>query len=140
MQDCERSLGTCEHCRAQFWYSLVHNGFNDSAFAYCDSCGRVAILSASCERIPEEADFHAHGPVSVDSEPWLQPCECGGSFRAGASPRCPTCRFELSAHAALPCIEANAPGSSKGWRWQDSWSGLYAIVIEGRFVSDNWRH
>lgn len=131
--------GNCEHCSAKFGYALLHNGFNDSAFAYCNSCGRTAILSAWFDGIPKEADFKAHGPISVESEAWLTPCECGGAFRAAALPRCPRCNSELSAQAARSWIEANAPGTAKGWRWQDTWSGLYAIVIERRFMKDNWR-
>jgi hypothetical protein len=131
--------GECEHCGSHFGYALIHNGFNDSAFAYCDSCGRTAILSAWFEGIPEEADFKPHGPVSLESEARLSPCECGGTFRSAAAPRCPSCNSELSARTARSWIEANAPGTAKGWRWQGSWSGLYAIVVEGRFVKDNWR-
>ncbi len=36
--------GTCEHCGSKFAYNLLHNGFNDSAYAYCDRCGTLAIL------------------------------------------------------------------------------------------------
>src|SRR5213080_4839621 len=36
--------GTCEHCSSAFDYHLVHNGFNGSSYAYCESCGRTALL------------------------------------------------------------------------------------------------
>jgi hypothetical protein len=131
--------GTCEHCHCEFDYSLVHNGFNDSAFAYCDSCGSVAILSAWFAHIPKDANFRGHGPISVESECWLKPCVCGGTFKAKGVPRCPKCTNLLSAEAATPWIEANALGTPKGWRWQGSWSGVYCIVIGGNVVNDNWR-
>ena len=131
--------GTCEHCGEAFSYALVHSGFHESAFAYCDLCGQTAILNAGSAAIPEAVGFPAPGPLPSDAEPYLLPCACGGSFRSRASPRCPQCSAELSARRARSWIEAQAPGAAKGWRWQGSWSGLYAIVIEGRVVQDVWR-
>lgn len=134
-----RDTGTCEHCNGRFRYALIHNGFNDSAHAYCDRCGRTALLDARSDAIPEQAGFRPHGPIPVAAEPWLLPCECGGAFRAAASPRCPGCNRELSAEPARAWIESQAPGAAKGWRWQGSWCGIYAIVVEGRVVENNWR-
>jgi hypothetical protein len=133
------SLGTCEHCKHTFSYELVHNGFNDSAFAYCNSCSTTAILSGWFEAIPRSAGFVPHARISPQVEPWLQPCPCGGSFKADASPRCPHCNHALSAEAARSWIENNAPGTAKGWRWQNSWSGVYSLLIERHLVKDNWR-
>jgi hypothetical protein len=56
----------------------------------------------------------------------------------GASPRRPRCR-ECSPIAAGSWIEAQAPGTAKGWRWQGSWDGLYAMIIEERVVRNLWR-
>jgi hypothetical protein len=36
------------HAVDTFSYQLIHNGFSDTAFAYCDRCGRTALLKA-CE-------------------------------------------------------------------------------------------
>jgi hypothetical protein len=135
----EENRGECEHCRVSFHYSLVHNGFNESSFAYCELCGMTAILSGWYAEIPAEANFVVHGPVSRESEALLAPCVCGGQFRGDAAPRCPTCRQILDPLEARVWIEANAPGAQKGWRWQNSWQGLYAIVIERRMASDVWR-
>jgi hypothetical protein len=44
----------------------------------------------------------------------------------------------LSAEVATGYIEKNAPGTSKGWRWQRDWQGTYCIVIEGRRIDNNW--
>jgi len=133
------NTGACEHCGARFGYFLVHNGFNESSFAYCEGCGRTALLSGWFDDIPDDAGFHHQGPVSVEAEAWLQSCACGGAFRANASPRCPKCNGKLSAQEARSWIEANAPGTAKGWHWQGGWHGLYCIVIERRSVEDNWR-
>ena len=72
-------------------------------------------------------------------EPLLRTCDCGGRFKASAAPRCPHCRSELSASEAKQYLEAAAPGTGKGWRWQETWSGLYCIVIGDKLVNDNWK-
>jgi hypothetical protein len=36
-------------------------------------------------------------------------------------------------------IETNAPGTKKGWRWQQNWRETYCIVIEDRVVNDNFK-
>jgi hypothetical protein len=59
-------------------------------------------------------------------------------FRACADPRCPACACVLSATKARTYIEANAPGTAKGWRWSQSWSGIYSIVLEENIVNDWW--
>ncbi len=131
-------LGTCSHCTAKFEYELIHNGFNDSCFAYCDSCGTAGFMSAWRSDIPAEAVFRAHGPVSIETEHLLAACECGGRFRISAAPRCPSCRMELDAQASASWIEKNAPGTSKGWAWQRSWQGLYALVVGGDSTELQW--
>jgi hypothetical protein len=40
----EQATGKCDKCSASFGYLLIHNGFNDSSYAYCDSCCYVALL------------------------------------------------------------------------------------------------
>ena len=94
-------LGACESCDRTFAYQLVHNGFNDSAFAYCDRCGREASLSCWYSNIPPAAHLKVHGPVNPEAEALLMPCQCGGAFRANASPRCPYCNTELSPEVAM---------------------------------------
>ena len=106
--------GRCEHCGHAFTYALLHNGFNDSAYAYCASCCNVAILSGWHKGIPEQAAFRAHGPISQVTESWLKPCPCGGSFMANASPRCPHCNQTLSSEAARTWMEQNASGTAQG--------------------------
>lgn len=135
-----RSAGeaTCAHCSARFGYFLVHNGFNDSAYAYCDTCGKTAILSGWAKNIPADVGLPMHQPITPAIETHLDACSCGGRFRAHASPRCPHCRYLLDAAGLTAEIEQNAPGTKGGWRWQQDWSGVYAIVIENRMTQDNW--
>jgi hypothetical protein len=131
-------FGVCEHCRQQFSYLLIHNGFNDTAYAYCDTCGRIAFFSA-WSHVPEGAPMRYHQCIAKETEPFLKRCECGGRFRAGTAPRCPHCKNPLSAEIAGSYLEENAPGSATGWRWQRNWIGLYCIVVDGNRVDEPWR-
>jgi len=130
------NIGTCEHCGGSFPYELLHNGFNDSAYAYCSSCGMTTVLDAW--KVPDGIRIQFHTVIKSEDEKLLLPCECGGTFKSGASPRCPRCHQELSPELAKKWLEANAPGTTKGWRWQCSWTGLYAVVIGKQIVKDNW--
>jgi hypothetical protein len=135
----KKDIGTCDRCGKQFEYYLVHNGFNESAYAYCDKCGRSAILDYYSKSVPKGIGFGYGKEIDSAWERWLEPCECGGRYKGGAQPRCPHCGNELSAEAATQYLEANAPGAKGGWRWQRTWRGLYCIVINDRWVEDNWR-
>jgi len=129
--------GTCEHCGAQFPYYMIHNGFNDSAYAYCDRDGTTALLDVYALR-PADVRFEPFMRITKDIEPFLRPCNCGGRFTASASPRCPKCRHELSATDAAAWIERNAKGTDVGWRWQRNWDALYCIVIGGHSAANPW--
>jgi hypothetical protein len=133
----KNDIADCEHCKKQFGYFLVHNGFNESAYAYCDTCGITALLHGW--KVPKSVHMVPHQNITPEVEPHLAPCQCGGSFRAVASPRCPHCLQPLSAVRATDYIEAQAEGAKKGWRWQRTWTGLYGIIIEDRVVHDIWR-
>jgi hypothetical protein len=135
----ELSVGKCEHCHGQFGYYLIHSGFNDSIYAYCDSCGKTAVLSLWDKRMPNLPNCPPYEEICSAMEPYLHPCDCGGRFIRGAAPRCPLCDESLSAASAASYIESNAPGTEKGWRWQRSWSRLYCIVIENKMVENNFR-
>jgi hypothetical protein len=133
-------VGLCSQCATPFPYRLIHNGFNDSAYAYCDTCGATALLDSRQADIPAAANLVPHARILPSVEPFLAACICGGKFTAHAAPRCPSCRAELDAQAARVYIEANAPGTEKGWQWQGNWSGLYAIIVAGQLVSNPWKH
>jgi len=131
--------GSCTSCHSTFGYLLINNGFNDSAFAYCDACGMTALFGVYSKAIPVGLDTAIGEPLVAELEPLVAPCACGGRFRADAVPRCPRCRATLDPVASSGFIEANAPGTKAGWRWQRSWKGMYAIIIEDRLVEDPWK-
>ena len=131
--------GNCSNCHEEFEYTLIHNGFNDSSYAYCDTCGTTAVLSGWYNGIPKGVNETFQGAINHDTEPFLESCECGGTFRCDAAPRCPHCNIEINATDAAEFIERNAPGTQQGWRWQKSWTGLYCIVVDGKCVRDNWK-
>ncbi len=132
-------MGTCDKCGQRFEYYLGHSGFGDCAYAYCDKCGATAILNTYSKKVPRGVEVDFGQALDPKLEPLLDRCKCGGSFKSGASPRCPTCHRELSAEAATTFLEANAPGTKKGWRWQRDWTGLYCIIINDNWVEDNWK-
>jgi hypothetical protein len=77
--------------------------------------------------------------IAKEMEPRLEPCSCSGRFLKGSSPRCPHCKKPLSASKATSFIEDQAPGTKKGWRWQQTWSGIYGAIINGLRISDNFK-
>jgi hypothetical protein len=131
-------IAQCDRCQKAFGYRIIHNGFNDTAYAYCARCEMIAFLSRWCSHIPKEVKLQVHRNITPDIEPFLQPCRCGGCFRSGASPHCPRCHAELSATAATKWIEENALGTKKGWRWQQNWTEMYSIIVEKQSANDNW--
>jgi hypothetical protein len=122
--------GDCEHCHRNYRYSLWHSGFGDNSYAYCDQCGMLATIAYSNRLV---ADFPTPSSQfqEIDTvwEPLLRPCECGGEFRKGSSPRCPHCHLALSPFYAAAHMEKQAVGV-RGWQWQRSWSGVYCMAIE----------
>lgn len=134
----KHETGHCEHCKKAFGYYLIHNGFNESSYAYCDSCGTTLLLDGW--RTPKRVQMLLHQNISPEIEALLEPCKCGGTFKTGASPRCPYCKELLSPTQAASYIEAQAEGAKKGWRWQRSWSGLYCIIIEDNVAHDLWKN
>jgi hypothetical protein len=130
-------IGSCENCLANFKMDLIHNGFNESVYAYCDTCGKTAVLSGWSKQWPQNVKGK-HGEMNPEMEPFLRPCDCGGRFTTGSSPRCPECKKPLSAVLAAEYIERQAPGAKKGWRWQRNWSGMYCVIVEGKRVLDNF--
>jgi hypothetical protein len=134
----DEKIGSCEHCHEPFRYAIYHCGFGDCSYAYCDLCGQTAILSMWDKSWPELSDCEVQQEICSAMEPLLKSCECGGRFKKGSAPRCPHCTERLSADSAASYVEANAPGTKKGWRWQRNWRGLYCMVVEGKRIDNNW--
>ena len=132
-------IGECEVCHHSFEFSIINNLMADTAYAYCDTCGTMALLSGWYEHVPAGAPLRVQGVIPPELEAWLAPCGCGGTFKHGSEPRCPACRAPISAEAATSYIEPQAPGTKGGWRWQRTWIGPYGFLINRRLVQDNYR-
>jgi hypothetical protein len=130
--------GTCEHCNNTFGLELLHCGFGDCSYAYCDSCGKTALLSGWSKKWPAGIKC-TQAEIPAEMEAHLEDCSCGGRFLKGRSPRCPHCKQPLSADRAASYIEPQAPGTKKGWRWQRNWSDIYGVVLDGLRVVDNFK-
>ncbi|MBI1784131.1 hypothetical protein HYR69_03225 [Candidatus Sumerlaeota bacterium] len=100
-----KEQGICEHCRKALGYYLIHNGFDESSYAYCDKCGMTALLNTYYE---DQPGIPRHRCITSEGENRLAACSCGGSFRSGASPRCPHGYRPMSAVLATEFIEAHA--------------------------------
>src|ERR1700682_483194 len=113
---------------------LIHNGFNECAYGYCDRCGITALFDQWSPLVPQGIEVGFHGPLTPDAEKLARPCGCGGQFRGSAAPRCPHCAVELSAQHATDHIERNAPGTASGWCWQQT-NGADAPVVSRDHVA-----
>ena len=133
----DNPTGCCHQCSQPFQYRLIHNGFNDSAYGYCSACS-FAVLLSGWNPVAQQVGLGIHQRITPNIEPLLKRCPCGDRFRVDADPKCPHCAHALSATTATSYIERDAPGAAKGWRWQQSWSGIYSIVLNGCLVQDWW--
>jgi hypothetical protein len=134
----KQELGKCDQCQKTFGYYLVHNGFNNSSYAYCNACGTTALLNLYL--VPKiSIKLEPFQAITPEIEPFLRDCSCGGKFCSGTSPRCPHCDRPLLATEVTAFIESQAEGTKKGWHWQRNWVGLYCIIIENKCVRDVWK-
>jgi phage FluMu protein Com len=123
--------GDCEHCNRTFHYTLLNAGFGDYSYAYCDSCGMLATFSYSHSLSVNLPPVSApHQVIDRAWEPFLNPCACGGHYRANAAPRCLFCNSVLSAEHAATYIERNTKGAPRGWHWQGNWTDIYCLAME----------
>jgi len=49
-------LAICEYCKNEFRFLLIHSGFNNTAYFYCDSCGTTALLDIYNENYPNKVE------------------------------------------------------------------------------------
>lgn len=81
--------------------AIYHAGFNDVGFLYCDKDSTILTFSAYDETykklIPNKKPWppRAGGDLTTREqrliERHLRPCPCGGRFKFGNKPRCPSC-------------------------------------------------
>ena len=93
-------------CGKQFGYYLIHSGFNESAYAYCDQCGETCLLDLW--RLPSTVERMDQGIIPESLEPLLVSCKCGGAFRKEASPRA-NCNSNLSAERGENSLKLMQP-------------------------------
>jgi len=55
--------------------------FGDSVYAYCDSCGKTAILSMWDKRIPKQPDCPGQQELCSAMEPYVQPLRVRWQFQ-----------------------------------------------------------
>jgi hypothetical protein len=123
--------GDCEHCGSIYHYTLLHAGFGDYSYAYCDACGMLATFAYSSSFLLSLPRLSAqHQAIDTAWESFMRPCKCVGRFRSSAFPRCVFCREPHSAEHAAPHIERNSLGAGRGWRWQKNWTEVYCLAIE----------
>ncbi|HVZ83623.1 MAG TPA: hypothetical protein VG893_08105 [Terracidiphilus sp.] len=133
--------GDCEHCGQVYRYSLLNAEFGDFSYAYCDACGKLATFNcASSFLLSMPRLLTSHQVIDAAWEPYIRSCDCGGSFRRGAAPRCVACAQPLSAEHAAAHIEHNFVSGGRGWRWQGNWSDVYCIDIEDPAHPGELRH
>ncbi len=125
--------GWCHQCGCEFPFEVIHCGFNEASYAYCEDCGTVALLAAGYK---EKRGIPRHRGIEAEGEPQLSACPCSGRFAAGASPRCPHCRGALDATQASEYIEAAIRPVAAGWNWQRNWEGLYCMIVDRRVTHD----
>lgn len=106
----------CESCGNKAGGELYHLGFSDISCMYCDSCPRVLLLTdrsllqqngiewPNLQAGDKGWDYYNRHllPAYKKLESLFRPCDCGGSFRAWAPPRCPICNDYLSGTAPEP--------------------------------------
>lgn len=129
--------GQCDNCGHRFEWYPIHNGFNNSFYAYCSSCGTTAILDfwgTPLTHHPAVAKLVA-GEIPNEIEGLLQHCACGSHFRAGSKPRCPHCAHELLPRVG-PSDADSLPLQRKMAGWPLSWTPaqVYCVVINDKVV------
>jgi hypothetical protein len=84
----------CDQC-GKVW-SIGHRDMGDLHLGFVKGLGRPYAIARAASDARIQREFP--GPVVTREayyagvEAMAPACECGGSFRYGAGPRCPTCR------------------------------------------------
>jgi hypothetical protein len=123
---------------------VIHNGFNDSCYAYCDRCGRAALIDlipflyGGAEPKPVDGSGSHAAVIGSHFERAMRPCPCGGHFRRGAAPRCPTCSAEVSPEQFGDTLKRGlwsyspqpARSGAREFVRDSLWQGIYCILFE----------
>jgi len=102
----------CPHCHAEIKF-YAYSGMGDICpHFYCDSCSNVYHNHRHNELLRKRGESEE---LLAEVQAQLPECPCGGRFRAGASPKCPSCGAEMP-HQSNPLRRLSDP---------------YAIQLEG---------
>jgi hypothetical protein len=86
---------SCEHLIIVEYPRIIHAGFNDSGFLYCNTCGDL--LTWSSYDVAYQSLLGGKPPWDLTEdeksiiESHVVKCPCGGAFTFKALPRCPEC-------------------------------------------------
>ena len=77
----------------------IHAGFNDSGFMYCDNSSHLVTWSILDKYYKALVNGAVPWLLSAEEKNKIETavinCECGGSFKFSAKPRCPHCSNEI---------------------------------------------
>ena len=129
---------TCSACGQDFKVRVVHSGFSNDEFLYCDRSHHVAVLeiysrtSSLLLRLADECgrglwDWRESAEYRARIEGALRSCPCGGRFTFSAGPRCPRCRVPLALDEVRAQVELFG---NAGWR------GAYYLILDDGSVEE----
>lgn len=128
---------TCPTCKHSYYGRVLHAGFDDSEFLYCDRCFRIALLSIYSRSadillrlaVPALWSWRESAASRIEIEASLRGCECGGRFTFDAVPKCFNCQSVLPLETILEAFGAH------GW-WGVGWRGFYCLIQEEHLVQN----
>jgi hypothetical protein len=92
----------CPNCHQKInseYPDIIHSGFNDSGFLYCDKTGDLLTWSSFdkkyIELIGQTQPWQLSTKQKAIIESSLKACDCGGRFLFSATPRCPNCNSPI---------------------------------------------
>lgn len=131
-------IGSCENCNQRFSYALIHNGFNDSAYAYCDTCGCVA--SSLLGREPPTASrFASTARLPRTSSGTLIDVAAGVSFELKHRRDARIADTHSRLMSPPDILRRMRQGPRKDGAGNVNWQGLYCIIVEGRSIKAPWK-
>jgi len=89
----------CHHKIKADYPDIIHSGFDDSGFLYCDKSGDLLTWSSFDPRYVQLVGQIHPWALSKEQksivESSLIRCDCGGTFAFAATPRCPVCNHTI---------------------------------------------
>ena len=93
---------TCKFCKQLIkveYPKIIHSGFDDTGFMYCDKCGDILTWDAYDPNyeaiVGDKLPWMLNDDEKIRVEKAVISCDCGGNFKFEAKPRCPKCNNEI---------------------------------------------